>query len=869
MILEYAENILELSACVIALLLSMFQYISVKKRAWFYLTLFCLSTLLSSYYWTAYLVIMGDWPDVSPWLTYSGWNISFFIMILLLLHMGDKEEKRYFHPLMLLPVPLNIWQLTLYLPYSSIVNNVYQVTACTVIACLGIRGICYRVLKNKKDRKMPFFIVALLFSVFKFGMWTCSCFYAPVGDFYYPFSFLCSADYLFLVWALRKVYRGAENYESSARLRLQHLLKTSCFVIVMFCGFGGVILGMWMRRSITQNLEEATAGHFQMIPVILFVVSMIIVAFAISIILVVYFSHKASQNDELRREKVLAEAASAAKSEFLANMSHEIRTPVNAMMGMNEIVLRESRKLGKEPPEDREKAREAFRDIGVYAGSIARAGESLLSIIDDILDLSRIEAGKIEITPREYRLSSLLDDLNNMMLFRFREKGLAFRIEADETIPDRLLGDEVRVRQIIINLLTNALKYTRQGSVRLSVTKSRQDMPDDKILLTAVVQDTGIGIREEDMGRLFGKFERMDMEKNSTIEGTGLGLAIIRQLLERMDGTISVESVYGKGSTFTVSIPQKAVAPEPIGPYRQHEDISLSEKETERETFTAPDACILVVDDTRMNLMVTEGLLRSTKIRVDTATGGEEALKMTAAIRYDVILMDQRMPVMDGTEALRRIRVQEPGVNNDTPVICMTADAVSGAREKYIASGFTDYLMKPVEGRQLEQILLRYLPAEKVRSAAEPAEPAHGVKSLTGEADRRLREAGIRPETGLRFCGGDETLYLSLLREFATNAEERIPALSKAFAEKDWKNYMIQVHTLKSSAGTIGADELSRTAAGLEKAAKNGDEEAIREAHPRMAALYEALVSVLRSLTAADGKTEAEDEILEFSPEWT
>ncbi len=410
--------------------------------------------------------------------------------------------------------------------------------------------------------------------------------------------------------------------------------------------------------------------------------------------------------DELREARIAADRANHSKSEFLANMSHEIRTPINAVLGMNEMILRES---------DNDK-------ITSYARNVESSGKNLLSIINDILDFSKIEAGHMEIVENNYKLSKLLNDLNSMIRFRAEKKGLEFDIYVDKDLPDELYGDEVRIRQVVTNLLTNSVKYTPEGNVSLTVEGFRRDdnteegsieLTDDELLLTFAVSDTGIGIREEDKERLFSQFERVDMDQTRTIEGTGLGLAITYDLTAMMGGRIDVSSSYGVGSTFTVKIPQKVIGDEPIGDYSV-ETPEAEEIENYKESFTAPGAKILVVDDTALNLLVFRELLKKTEVQIDTARSAGEAVRLTMDTAYDVIFMDQRMPHTDGIQAMHMIREQHGGSNRETPIICLTADAVSGARERYIAAGFVDYLTKPVESEKLERMLCRYLPEDKV-----------------------------------------------------------------------------------------------------------------------------------------------------------
>ena len=575
----------------------------------------------------------------------------------------------------------------------------------------------------------------------------------------------------------------------------------------------------------------------------------------------------------LKLEKEAADQANQAKSGFLADMSHEIRTPINAVLGMNEIILRETRQAQEKADTDTETVRESLGNINACAHNIESAGSNLLSIVNDILDFSKIEAGRMDIVEGPYKLSSLLNDLSNMFFFRTKEKGLAFAMDVDETLPDDLYGDKVRVRQVITNLLTNAVKYTNTGGIRLEVRGEATEKTEngEMIRLKIAVRDTGIGIKKEDLEKLFEKFQRLDLKRNSTVEGTGLGLAITHSLLEMMGGSIRVESKYGIGSAFIITLPQRILSDEPLGNFHAKFEKQIQEAKAYRETFHAPEARILIVDDTRMNLNVAVGLLKSTGVQTDTAQSGRQAVALAQRNAYDLILMDQRMPEMDGTEALRKIREQQEGLNRETPVICLTADAIIGARERYLAEGFTDYLPKPIDSRELEKKLIRYLPGEKVtlvREEDRPEQPAEGPETEAAEdAFAPLRRAGINPEAGLRYSQGDETLYGSLLEEFACSAQEKAENMKKAFAAGDWKSYEILVHALKSTSRTIGAETLSETAAGMEKAAKEEERAAIEAGHEKMAAQYAAAAAAIRQISPAKNEVSPEDEVMEFLPE--
>lgn len=418
-------------------------------------------------------------------------------------------------------------------------------------------------------------------------------------------------------------------------------------------------------------------------------------------------------NEEAEKAKADAIAAANAKSVFLANMSHEIRTPINAILGMDTMILRECND----------------NEILEYAGNIQSASQTLLSLINDILDFSKIETGKLELVAGDYALSSLINDVYHMLISKAKEKGLALNVESNKNLPAKLYGDEVRIRQIIVNILNNAIKYTKKGSVTLTVGMSDMklsDMPDhsndsksenitDKnTIITFRIADTGIGIKKENISHLFDSFSRFDEEKNKYIEGTGLGLAITKQLVDLMNGEIVVTSEYGKGSVFTVSIPQKIVSDLKIGDISEKYN-EPSNKKKKKSTFTAPDANVLVVDDVKMNINVFKALLKRTEINVDSAMSGSEALDMIKEKKYDIIFLDHMMPDMDGIETYQNMKMLEDNPNKDTTVVMLTANAIMGAKEEYLGIGFSDYLSKPVQAPKLEAMILKYLPEELVQ----------------------------------------------------------------------------------------------------------------------------------------------------------
>ena len=438
----------------------------------------------------------------------------------------------------------------------------------------------------------------------------------------------------------------------------------------------------------------------------------------------------ASRLRNFNEERVVA--ANNAKSNFLANMSHEIRTPMNAIIGMDEMILRETH----DPK------------ISKYALDIRSASKTLLSIINDILDLSKIESGKMEIVPVEYDSSSVFNDIVNMTMKKAEDKGLDYDLVVDESIPARLYGDEIRIRQIMLNIINNAIKYTEKGSVKVSVSYDN----NNKVLLISV-SDTGIGIKPEDIDKLYNSFQRLEETRNRNIEGTGLGLNITKQLAEMMGGHIFVESVYGKGSTFTAEIPQKVIDATPIGDFttRLKEAAELSEEY--KPILVAPNAKVLIVDDNEMNLDVITGLLEDTRIKLTTAGSGRECLDRLREGSYDVILLDQMMPGMSGRETLSVIKSEQLAVN--TPIIALTADAIVGARESYLKEGFTDYLSKPVMYEDLEKILLKYIDAKllmtKEMLEREEDKKEKPVVLVVNDSSTRLNE--IKEMLGSSFKG--------------------------------------------------------------------------------------------------------------------
>lgn len=520
--------------------------------------------------------------------------------------------------------------------------------------------------------------------------------------------------------------------------------------------------------------------------------------------------------DELKKQREIADLANMSKSRFLANMSHEIRTPINAVLGMDEVILRET----TEP------------SIRNYAANIMSSGKTLLYLINDILDLSKVEEGKMEIIPVQYEVSSLIHGLVGMIYGRAEKKGLKVRLQADENIPKVLLGDEIRIRQCVLNLLTNAVKYTEKGSVTIEVTQSKKD--DTHIMLGFSVKDTGIGMKQEDLDKILKPYQRIDEKRHRTIEGTGLGMSIVSGLLELMGSRLQVNSIYGKGTTVSFIIEQEVVNWEPMGAFG--EDFYKPEAETYeyRELFRAPEAKILVIDDTEMNITVIQNLLKKTKIQIDSALSGKEGLKLAGQTKYDVMLIDHMMPEMDGVETL--IGMRTGGLNKETPAVALTANAISGAREMYLEAGFDAYLSKPVEGKQLESLLLTYIPKEKIL----PAEDEEEVDNTAALPACLCDMKEIDTKVGILNVGSLEG-YISVVKVFYQGIRSKADEIERYYNEKDWKNYTIKVHALKSSARIIGAAELSALAEGLENAGNGHNLAFIEEYTKELLTKYRAL----------------------------
>ena len=539
-------------------------------------------------------------------------------------------------------------------------------------------------------------------------------------------------------------------------------------------------------------------------------------------------------NKKLRLSADAAIAADEAKSGFLAQMSHEIRTPINAVLGMNEMILRET--------DD--------NTIIEYAMNIQNAGKTLLSLINSILDFSKIEDGKMEIIPVKYDTATMIHDLVTSISPRAESKGLEFIVRADATLPAELKGDDVRLKQVISNLLTNAVKYTEKGTITFIIKKEYQH--DDSIELYVEVTDTGIGIKEEDIPALFESFRRLDEKRNRNIEGTGLGMSIVTKLLEMMDSKLEVTSVYGEGSTFCFRVKQRIASPVTMGDYTSRIAKKFSVDMKSRHLY-APKAKVLVVDDNEMNLRVAVSMLRIYGIEPETAGSGEKAIEILKRNDYHIILMDHMMPGLDGIEVLEKIRCDKL-ISEDTAVIALTANAVVGAREMYLKAGFDDYLTKPIESRDLEKHLKHFLPESLIsykksqpKNHSETPED-HAADSFTAVQLKKLHDVcpSLDPLTGLSYCMDSKEFYLDTLEGYLE--ADKLSVMEKAFETNDMKQYAILAHSLKSTSMTIGAVLLSDHAKLLEFAAKEGNEEYIKKNHKSVMEEYSSLLDGIRKV---------------------
>lgn len=552
------------------------------------------------------------------------------------------------------------------------------------------------------------------------------------------------------------------------------------------------------------------------------------------------------QNHLMKRLVLQTEDANRAKTNFVSNMSHEIRTPMNSIVGITEILLR-----SRHSPKEQE-----------YLLNIQSSGRVLLTIINDVLDCSKMEAGKMQLFDEPYDTCSLFHDLRISMENRIGHSGLELIYDIDQDIPCKLKGDMGRIRQVIINLVNNAIKYTEKGSVRFSVHVRQKNT--DKVMLYYEVADTGIGIRKEDQKILFDAFQRVEMDRNRYVEGTGLGLTISQNLVNMMGGVIEVESEYGKGSRFFFTIEQTIIDPTPVSAvnYNGQKD-NVTEKEAEC-LFIAPEAHILLVDDNELNLVVAKELLKPLRMQIDTAENGLQAVKMVRGSQYDLVLMDHMMPVMDGIEAAKAIRALPEDKYQKLPIIALTANAMVDARKEFLNAGMNGFVAKPIDFARICNQLKLWLPKDLVRDV-----PKEEAKKLLADdlSDREIQpedpQMGFSFEEGVNHCGSKAAL-MKTIRIFYRTIDSKANKIEQCLKEGLIGDYVIEVHALKSSALLIGAVPLSEAAKELEDYGKQGKTEVLEEKTPDVLTLYRDLKNILRPYAEKE-----EDAKKEFSDgEW-
>ena len=590
---------------------------------------------------------------------------------------------------------------------------------------------------------------------------------------------------------------------------------------------GYYFVHLYSYDSIMSGVEEAVKLDAIVLGSMIFILM-------VAILYLITANEKQKETEKLKEAKKIAEEANQAKSSFLANISHEIRTPMNAIIGMSSLILRENN---------------LSDNVRSYADDIKMASDTLLMLINDILDFSKIESGKMELVKANYHPVKTFRNIMNLANVRKGNKDIFLKFDCPVELPGTLYGDELRLMQVITNLMTNAIKFTKKGSVTLNVSYEKDE---DEIILFVSVKDTGIGIKTEDLSKLFQGFVQVDKKKNRKQEGTGLGLAISQRLIELMGGQIKVESVYGEGSNFYFSIRQKIV---------DSNVYTESEISNESFEFTAPEANILIVDDEKMNLKVACGLLSPYNIKITTAQSGFEAIELIENNHYDIVFLDHLMPEMDGIETLHKIRELKTKNCSSLPIVALTANAINGMRELFLNKGFNDYITKPIDIKMMAQCILKLLPNELILKKNEKAALTDNIQNNEhNEAQHydikfknTIKMTEIDYNTGLMYCCDSEDFYKEMLQMFIDIAKnERIEKLQYYFEQNDWENYRIQVHALKSTSKNIGALKLSTKAERMEKAAKENNIKLLTENQTDIMAYYAFVIEQIAGFLKED-----------------
>lgn len=624
-------------------------------------------------------------------------------------------------------------------------------------------------------------------------------------------------------------------------------LGTVGMLIMVFLGTG-LIIALFARNEIVLEYAIVSTVGLLLISVfqmdlitltcaiqIYFIYLMLYIFGMVSLIFMVRGVNSYKQKMEEKNEE--ARLALEAKGNFLANMSHEIRTPMNAIYGMAEL-------LSEKSFEEQEKE---------YIGTIKKSSENLLSIINEILDFSKIDSGKMEITEDTYQFNSLIHDVLSIIEFRLKGKSVKLITDIDPNIPRELIGDELRIRQVLINLLNNAVNFTYRGHIIIHIRW--QSDGDFSGTLEVAIEDTGIGISEENLKKLFTAFSQVDTRKNRNVEGTGLGLVISRQLLRLMGGDISTASVLGEGSTFSFKLPQKVKDPRPSNYIYNHDKLEEDNQEF-KITFKAPTARVMIVDDNKVNLVVASELMKRYGFEATLVESGMEAFNRIDEhlIDYDLIFMDHMMPFMDGVEATQKIRALDSQYAHDIPIVALTANAIKGVEKQFRAAGMNGYISKPIHMRQLNEVLIKWLPLEKQVRVIEGGKEEPKNENIPdtrvnfGGESKDLFDylKGINIEDGMRNCAGSRNVYIKILQTFASS--NLLPGLNKYFDNSDWENYTVMAHSMKGACRNIGANRAADLAFELEKAGKRSDIDYIKKNH---AEFVEEYSNVVRTVTRA------------------